>query len=73
MIICSNQIVERVTIEGMETKETNKTLDQIEEFLCATIEKLEPIRTDPVERGRPRILPETYLLTWRIIWPRLLI
>jgi hypothetical protein len=45
----------------METKETNKTLDQIEEFLCATIEKLEPIRTDPVGRGRPRILPATCL------------
>lgn len=45
----------------METKETNKTLDQIEEFLRTTIEKLEPIRTDPVGRGRPRILPATCL------------
>lgn len=45
----------------METEETNKTLDQIEEFLRTTIEKLEPIRTDPVGRGRPRILPATCL------------
>ena len=51
----------------METKETNKTLDQIEEFLRTTIEKLEPIQTDPVGRGRPRILPATRLWSGVIV------
>lgn len=45
----------------METKDTKETLDQVEEFLRATIEQLEPSRTDPVGRGRPRILPATCL------------
>jgi hypothetical protein len=45
----------------MDTDKTKETLNQIEEFLRATIEKLEPIRTDPVGRGRPRILPATCL------------
>jgi len=41
----------------METQKEDKSLDQIEEFLRSIIEKLEPIRTDPIGRGRPRILP----------------
>ena len=45
----------------MDTDKTKETLNQIEEFLRATIEKLEPIQKDPVGRGRPRILPATCL------------
>jgi len=45
----------------MDTDKTKETLNQIEEFLWATIEKLEPIQKDPVGRGRPRILPATCL------------
>lgn len=45
----------------METDAPKETLDQIEEFLRETIERLESIRTDPVGRGRPRILPATCL------------
>ncbi len=39
----------------MENK--NPTLDKIETFLQEMIAKLEPIASDPVGRGRPRILP----------------
>jgi hypothetical protein len=39
----------------MEAKE--QTLNKIEQFLRETIEQLEPIQTDPVGRGRPRIVP----------------
>jgi hypothetical protein len=35
----------------------NSTLDQIEAFLQEMIAQLEPLQTDPVGRGRPRILP----------------
>lgn len=45
----------------MEKETPKSTIDQIEEFLQEIIEKLEPIRTDPVGRGRPRILPATCL------------
>lgn len=41
----------------MENEEKKPTLDKIEAFLKKTIEDLEPIQTDPVGRGRPRILP----------------
>lgn len=43
-------------------KETSKaTIDQIEKFLQETIEKLEPVRTGAVGRGRPRVLPAVCL------------
>lgn len=45
----------------MEKETPKATIDQIEEFLQGIIEKLEPIRTDPVGRGRPRILPAACL------------
>ena len=45
----------------MEKETPKATIDQIEEFLQEIIEKLEPIRTDPVGRGRPRILPAACL------------
>jgi hypothetical protein len=45
----------------METEQKEETLDQIETFLRSIIEKLEPIRTDPIGRGRPRILPAVCL------------
>jgi len=38
-------------------EEEKPTLKKIEEFLGETIAKLEPIDTDPIGRGRPRILP----------------
>ena len=41
----------------MENERENPTLEHIEEFLQEMIEKLEPIQTDPIGRGRPRILP----------------
>jgi hypothetical protein len=41
----------------METQTEEKSLDQIENFLRSIIEKLEPNQTEPVGRGRPRILP----------------
>jgi len=41
----------------MENEEKNPTLERIETFLRTMIEQLEPIGTDPVGRGRPRILP----------------
>ena len=41
----------------MENEQENPTLEHIEEFLQEMIEKLEPIQTDPIGRGRPRILP----------------
>lgn len=41
----------------MEKEQTNPTLDKIEAFLCEMLKRLEPIHTDPVGRGRPRILP----------------
>jgi hypothetical protein len=41
----------------MENEETNPTLNKIEEFLEEIIQRLEPIRSDPVGRGRPRVLP----------------
>ena len=45
----------------MEKETPKATIDQIEGFLQEIIEKLEPIRTDPVGRGRPRILPAACL------------
>lgn len=39
----------------MENKKS--TLEQVETFLQEMIAKLEPIQSDPVGRGRPRILP----------------
>jgi hypothetical protein len=41
----------------MENDKKQGNLDQIEDFLRSNIEKMEPIQTDPVGRGRPRILP----------------
>ena len=41
----------------METEQNTPTLDKIEEFLQEIIKRLEPIRADPVGRGRPRVLP----------------
>lgn len=41
----------------METEPTQPTLNQIEKFLREMIETLEPIHTDPIGRGRPRVLP----------------
>ena len=41
----------------MENEQENPTLDRIEGFLREMIEELEPIQTDPIGRGRPRILP----------------
>lgn len=45
----------------MDNEEKNNTLDKIEAFLCETIEHLKPICTDPIGRGRPRILPSMCL------------
>jgi hypothetical protein len=45
----------------MEIEPTQEPLDQIEVFIRSAIENLEPIKTDPVGRGRPRILPATCL------------
>jgi hypothetical protein len=44
----------------MENEGTNSTLgnlESIEVFLREMMERLEPIHTDPIGRGRPRILP----------------
>jgi Transposase DDE domain len=41
----------------MDTEPNQPTLDQIERFLRQMIQRLEPIHTEPVGRGRPRILP----------------
>lgn len=41
----------------MDNSTTQPTLEKIEVFLSSVIEKLEPIRRDPIGRGRPRILP----------------
>ena len=41
----------------METEPNQPTLNQIEKFLREMIETLEPIHTDPIGRGRPRVLP----------------
>lgn len=41
----------------MEKEQTERTLNQIEEFLSDIIQGLEPIHTDPLGRGRPRVLP----------------
>lgn len=45
------------TIEGMAEEEQTKTLESIENFIREAIEGLEPIRSDPVGKGRPRVLP----------------
>lgn len=44
-----------------EAQPPNPTLDRIEAFLREMIEQLEPIHTDPMGRGRPRILPAVCL------------
>jgi len=41
----------------MEKEKQQKTIGEIEEFLLSIIEKLEPIKSDPIGKGRPRILP----------------
>ncbi len=41
----------------MEKEQNHPTLARIEDFLREMIEGLEPIHTDPLGRGRPRILP----------------
>jgi hypothetical protein len=41
----------------MSDEQTQKTMEKIETFLREMIEGLEPIETDPVGRGRPRVLP----------------
>ncbi len=41
----------------MEKEKQQKTIGEIEEFLRSIIEKLEPIKSDPIAKGRPRILP----------------
>lgn len=41
----------------MEKEKQQKTIGEIEEFLRSIIEKLEPIKSDPIGKGRPRILP----------------
>lgn len=41
----------------MENEQTKPTLNKIEEFLEEIIQRLEPIRSDPMGRGRPRVLP----------------
>jgi len=41
----------------MENEKNNATLDQIEAFVQEMIARLAPIHSDPVGRGRPRILP----------------
>jgi hypothetical protein len=43
-------------MQGM-AEEQNPTLESIEAFLREMIESLEPIQTDPIGRGRPRVLP----------------
>ncbi len=44
-------------IQSMETDQQNSTLDRIETFVKGMIDQLEAIHTDPIGRGRPRILP----------------
>ena len=41
----------------MENEKDKPTLNKIEEFLQEIIQRLEPIRSDPIGRGRPRVLP----------------
>lgn len=41
----------------MAEEHENPTLERIEKFLREMIEGMEPIQTDPVGRGRPRVLP----------------
>lgn len=41
----------------MEDEKKKTTLEKIEAFLNETIKRLEPSKTEPVGRGRPRILP----------------
>lgn len=41
----------------MEKESSNLTLDQIEQFLQEMIQQLAPDPTEPVGRGRPRVLP----------------
>jgi hypothetical protein len=41
----------------MAEEKQNPTLESIEKFLREMIEGMEPIQTDPVGRGRPRVLP----------------
>ncbi len=45
----------------MEEKENEQTLNQIERFLREMIGEIEPIKADPIGRGRPRILPAVCL------------
>lgn len=51
----------------METETKQTTLEKIEAFLCEAIERLKPIGTDPIGRGRPRILPAMCLWTGVIV------
>jgi len=44
-------------MENEATKTNLGNLESIEEFLREMIERLEPIHTDPLGRGRPRVLP----------------
>jgi hypothetical protein len=41
----------------METQKEKPTLERIENFLQEMIEQMEPIHSNPIGRGRPRILP----------------
>jgi hypothetical protein len=41
----------------MENEKEQKNIVEIEDFLRTIIEKLAPLRSDPVGKGRPRILP----------------
>ena len=44
-------------MDNEQKKPTLESLESIEGFLRAMIERLEPIHTDPIGRGRPRVLP----------------
>lgn len=45
----------------MENTTKQPTLEKIETLLSEAVERLESIQTDPIGRGRPRILPAMYL------------
>lgn len=44
-------------ISPTQNNKSNELLDSIEGFLSDMLQKLEPIKQDPLGRGRPRILP----------------
>jgi hypothetical protein len=48
---------EKDTIQSMEQENENPTLERIEHFLQEMLEQMEPIYSDPLGRGRPRVLP----------------